>query len=92
MLDHSLKRAVSEHALTVNTSKGPKYLQGEILEEFVNTLSGDGKYPVQDSKNLTLSIQMLLSEERKTFSEFFVPFLESASNFIHFERKDDRHS
>ena len=65
---------------------------GEILEEFVNTLFGDGKYPVQDSKNLTLSIQMLLSEERKTFSEFFVPFLESASNFIHFERKDDRHS
>ena len=65
---------------------------GEILGVFVNTLTTDGKYPVQGCENLQLPIQMQLSEKRKTFSEFFVPFLESTSNFKHFERKDDRHT
>ena len=64
----------------------------EILEVFVNTLTADDKYPVQDCENLQLLIQMQLSEKRKTFSEFFVPFLESTSNFERFQRKDDRHS
>ena len=31
-------------------------------------------------------------KNKKTLSEFFVPFLEYASSFKHFERKDDRHS
>ena len=35
---------------------------------------------------------MRLSEKQKTFSQFFVPFLESASDFNHFEIKDDRHN
>ena len=61
----------------------------EILEVFVNTLTADDKYPVQDCENLPLLIQMQLSEKRKTFSEFFVPFLDSTSNFKHFETKDD---
>ena len=64
----------------------------EILEVFVNTLTADDKYSVQDCENLQLLIQMQLSEKRKTFSEFFVPFLESTSNFERFQRKDDRHS
>ena len=64
----------------------------EILEVFVNILTADYKYPVQDCENLPLPIQMQLSEKRKTFSEFFVPFLASTSNFEHFQRKDDRHS
>ena len=64
----------------------------KILRVFVNTLIADGKYPVQDCENLQLPIQMQLSEKRKTFSEFFVPFLDTTSNFEHFERKDDRHS
>ena len=65
---------------------------GQILGVFVNTLTADGKYPVQGCENLQLPIQMQLSEKRKTFSEFFVPFLESTSNFKHFEKKDDGHS
>ena len=59
---------------------------------FVNRLTADGKYPVQDCENLQLPIQMQLSEKRKTFSEFFVLFLESTSNFKDFEKKDDIHS
>ena len=58
---------------------------GEILGVFVNTLTGDGKYLFQDFQNLSLHIQMQISEKLKIFSEFFVPFLESTSNFKHFE-------
>ena len=64
----------------------------EILGVFVNTLTANGKYPVQVCENLQLSTQMQLSEKPKTFSEFFVLFVESTSNFKHFEKKHDRHS
>ena len=59
---------------------------------FVNTLIDAEKYTVQNCKNLQLPILMQLCEKRKTFSEFFVPFLESLTNFKHFEKKDIRHS
>ena len=64
----------------------------EILEGFVNELTAYGKYPIQGSENLQLPIQMPISQKRKKFSEFFIPFLDSTSNFEHFERKDDPHS
>ena len=60
----------------------------EILGVFVNTLTGDGKYPVQDCQNFPVAIQMQVSEKRKSLSQFFFPFLESTSNFKHFEKKD----
>ena len=65
---------------------------GEISAVFVNTLTADDMFPVQDFENLELPIQMELSQKRKTFSRCFVPFLESTSNFKHFEKKDDCHS
>ena len=37
-------------------------------------------------------LQILLSEKRKTFSEFFSAFLKSTLNFEHFQKKDDPHS
>ena len=37
-------------------------------------------------------IQMQLSLKLKTFSDLSAPFLESRSNFEHFEKRDDRHS
>ena len=55
---------------------------------FVNRLTADGKYPVLDFETLVLPIQMPLSEKRTSFSEFFVLFLESTSNFKDFEKKD----
>ena len=65
---------------------------GEILGMFVNTLTADGKYSVQGCEKLQLPIQMQLYEKRKTFSQFFVSFLESTSKFKHFEKKHDIHS
>ena len=61
---------------------------GQFLAVFANTLTADGKYPVQDCENLQLPIQIPLSEKRKILSKFFVAFLESTSNFQHFEKED----
>ena len=54
---------------------------------FVNTLTADGKYRVQYCENLQLPTQMQIPEKRKTFPKFFIPFLESPSNFEHFGKK-----
>ena len=59
---------------------------------FRNTLTANDNYPVQDCENLSSPIQMLIFLKPKTLSDFLVPFLESTSNFKHFEKKDDRHS
>ena len=72
--------------------KMPPLVLREILGVFVNILTCNAKYSVQDSDNLPLPIQMQLSEKRKTFSRLFVPFLESTSNFKRFQEKDNRHS
>ena len=42
-------------------------------------------------ENLPLPIQVQLSEKLKTFSQFFIAFLESTLNFEHFE-KNEPHS
>ena len=47
---------------------------GEILGVFVNTLTADGKYPVQDWENLLLSVKMKLSDNWKIFLKFLFHF------------------
>ena len=59
---------------------------------FRKTLTANDKYPVRDCENVSSPIQMNLSLNPKTFSDSFVPLLESTSNFKLFEKKDDRHS
>ena len=49
-------------------------LLGEILGVFANTLTADGKYPVQGCENLQLPIQMQLSEKRNTLFQFLFHF------------------
>ena len=56
----------------------------EILRVFPNTLTANEKYRVRNGENLSSPIQIKLSLIRKTFSDFFVPSLESTSNFKHF--------
>ena len=65
---------------------------GEILQTFVNSLIVADKHRVQDCENLPLPIEIQLSEKRKTFSEFLVPFLESTSTFKQTQKKDYRQS
>ena len=58
---------------------------------FVNTLAAYGKYPFQYCENLQLPIQMQVSEKRKAFAQFFLPFLKSTSNFDYFGEKNNGH-
>ena len=55
------------------------------------TLTANDKYPVLDCENLCAPIKIQLSLKRRTFSDFFVPFLESTSNLKDFEQKDALH-
>ena len=64
----------------------------KILRLFVKTLTADDKYSLLNSDNLTQSIQTLLSQKEKTFSQIFSSFLKSTLNFEHFQKKDDPHS
>ena len=63
-----------------------------MLGLFRDTLPANVKFPFRDSENLVSPIQMQLSLKMETFSDFFVPFLQSTSNFKHFEKKDYGHS
>ena len=66
-------------------------LTHQIFWLLVNTLAADEKYPVLNRDNLTIPIQMQLSEKQKTFSQFLAAFLKFISNFERFEKKDDPH-
>ena len=68
-------------------SKKSLLLKYEILGLLVNTLATDEKYPVLNRENLTIPIQMQLSENKKSFSDFFAAFLKSSLNFEHFGKK-----
>ena len=46
----------------------------EILVVLVNRLAADGKYPVHNSENLQLPIQMQLSKKPKHFVNFLLHF------------------
>ena len=61
----------------------------KFLRLLVKTLTDDEKYSLLYRENLTQSIQLLLSQKRKSFSQFFSAFLKSTLNFEHFQKKDD---
>ena len=64
----------------------------KILRLFVNTLTVNEKHYLFTRDNLTETIQIQLSQKRKTFFEFFLPFLKSILNFKHLPEKDDPRS
>ena len=68
-------------------SKKCLLLTCQNLGLLVNTLATEEKYPVLNRENLTIPIQMILSQKEKIFSEFFNEILKSVLNFEHFEKK-----
>ena len=64
----------------------------KFLRLLVKTLTDDEKYSLLYRENLTQPIQILLSQKRKTFSQFFCAFSKSTLNFAHFQKKEDPHS
>ena len=94
----ALLKSASQHLYHIHRSlprklswKKSLLLTCQILGLLVNTLAADEKYPVLNRENLTIPIQMQLSQKQKTFSQFFAAFLKSTLNFEHFEKKDDPH-
>ena len=67
------------------------FLTGQIVRLLVNTFPADEEYPVLNRDNLTIPIQMQLSQKNKTCCQFFTAFLKSRWNFEHFYKKDDAH-
>ena len=63
-----------------------------MLRMFVNTLTVNDKHYLLNRDNLTQPIQIELSQKQKIFSEFFLAFLKSISNFQHLPKNDDSHS
>ena len=62
-------------------------LLGQILGLVVNTLAAVEKYPVLNRDNLTIPIQMQLSQNEDYFSQFLRRFLKYRLIFKHFEKK-----
>ena len=50
-------------------------LWSKILRLFANTLTADDKYSCRNMQNFLQQLQTLLSQKRKTFYGFFIPFL-----------------
>ena len=69
--------------------KNTALLWSKILRLFANKLTADDKYSCRNMKNFLQQLQTLLSQKRKTFSGFFIPFPKCASNSEHFEIKDE---
>ena len=67
------------------------FLICQILGLLVNTLPADEKYLVLNTDNLTIAIEMLLSQKQKSFAQFFAVFLKFRMNFQYFEKNDDPH-
>ena len=61
----------------------------EILRLFVNALTADDKYSGSNMLNLLQQFRRPLYEKIKTFSWFFIAFLECAWNLQHFQKKDE---
>ena len=57
----------------------------------VNSLAADEKSPVLNRDNLTIPIQMQLSQKERTFSQFLIAFWKSRLNFKH-DKNDDSHA
>ena len=90
----ALLKSASQHLYHIHRSlprklswKKSLLLTCKILGLLVNTLATDEKYPLFNRDNLTIPIQMQLSEKQKTFSRFLAAFLKSRLNFKHFETK-----
>ena len=90
----ALLKSASQHHYHIHRSllnklslKKSLLLTCKILGLLVNTLAADEKYPVLNRDNLTIPIQMQLSQKQKTFSQLFAAFLKFRLNFKYFEKK-----
>ena len=94
----ALLKSVSQHLYHIHRSLSRKLswkksllLTCQILGLLVNTLATEEKHLVLDTENLTIPIQMLLSQKRKSVSQFFAAFLKARLSFKYMGYKEDPH-
>ena len=90
----ALLKSPSQHVYYIHWSvasqltwKKSLLLTCKILGLLFNTLAADEKNPVLHRDNLTIPVQMQLSQKENTFSQFLSEFFKSSFNFQHFEKK-----
>ena len=66
-------------------------LPWQMLGLFLNTLAADEKYPLLKRGDLTVPIQMQLSQRQKAFAQFLAEFLKFILNLEYFEIKYEPH-
>ena len=64
----------------------------ELLGHFVNTLTADYKYSLQNREKLSQQVPTQTYLELKTCSQFLISFLKSTLNLKYFDRKNQSHS
>ena len=64
----------------------------KFIRLFVKSLTDDEKYSVLYRDNFKQPIQILLSQKKKPFSQFFSAYLKSTLNLEHSQKKNDPHS
>ena len=91
---HALLKCPSQHLYHIHWSlptqlswKKSLLLTCKVLGLLLNTLAPNEKYPVLNRDNLTIQIQMQLSQKQKSFSEFVAIVSKSRLNFEHFEKR-----
>ena len=91
-LAQTLLKSASQHLYHIHGSLATKFcskksllMTCQILGPLVNTLAADEKYIVLNRDNLTIPIQIQLSEKQKNFSQLFAACSKSLFNFEHFE-------
>ena len=77
----ALLKSASQHLYDMHWSlpsqlswKKSLFFTCKILGLVVNTIPVDEKYPVLNKENLTIPIQMQLSQKQKTFAQFLSCF------------------
>ena len=64
----------------------------KYFRPFFNTLTANDTYSLNSKDKWMQTIQMLLYQKQKIFSQFFSAFSKYALNFEQFQKKDDPHS
>ena len=84
-----MRALLSSWVITVKVIELQKSLldTSKFLRPFLNTFTANDKYSLKSKDKWMQTIQMHLSQKQKIFSHFFSPFLESALNYEHFQKK-----
>ena len=94
----TLLKSESQHLFRIHwslvrklSSRKSLLLTCQILGPPVNTLAADERYPVLNRDDLSVGIQIQLSQKQKTFSQFFAAFIKFSLNVQYFQKNEYPH-